>query len=221
MKILLSFAMVLASAVGLVAQQPISAFSAAGGVNGTIYAVAIQPDGAILIGGQFPSVNGVPRQNLARLMPDGTLDLTFLNKESDGLNGPVYALALQSDGSLIVGGLFSLASTKERTNLVRYSSAGVLDLLFAAATLPNGKVLALAVGSEGTVAFGGEFSEVGAQPRRNFAVLGADGMLKPVAANQLNGTVNKLALSQTGSVFAVGNFSPSDAHGANIATFEK
>lgn len=221
MKILLSFAIFLGVVIGVMAQEPISAFSAAGGVNGTIYAVAIQPDGGILIGGQFSSVNGVPRKNLARLMPDGTLDLTFLNEESDGLNGPVYALTLQADGNIVVGGLFNLASTKERANLVRYSREGVLDLVFAAATLPNGKVLALAASADGAVVLGGEFSEVGTQPRRNVAVLGADGLLKPITQDELNGTVNKLALTRTASVVAVGNFAPSNAHGANIATFEK
>jgi len=36
------------------------------------------PDGRILIGGQFSRYNGVPRSNLARLLPDGSLDLSFL-----------------------------------------------------------------------------------------------------------------------------------------------
>jgi hypothetical protein len=44
--------------------------------NGTVSAVAVQSDGQILIGGWFTQVNGIPRQYLARLMPDGALDST-------------------------------------------------------------------------------------------------------------------------------------------------
>ena len=37
-----------------------------------------QPDGKILIGGAFSTVQGVSRNSLARLNPDGTLDTTFV-----------------------------------------------------------------------------------------------------------------------------------------------
>ena len=40
-------------------------------------ATAVQPDGKILIGGSFSSVLGVPRNNIARLNTDGTLDIAF------------------------------------------------------------------------------------------------------------------------------------------------
>src|SRR5690606_22638046 len=45
--------------------------------SGEIRAIAVQRDGRILVGGHFSSVNGVPRYNLARLHPDGSLDTSF------------------------------------------------------------------------------------------------------------------------------------------------
>ena len=63
-------------------------------VNGTVWATAVQPDGRIFIGGAFNTVNGVARNNLARLNTDGTLDTTF--DPGTTLNGPVYAIALPS-----------------------------------------------------------------------------------------------------------------------------
>src|SRR3954471_23305082 len=42
-----------------------------------VFAVALQPDGKILIGGAFASVEGQPRANVARLNPDGALDPSF------------------------------------------------------------------------------------------------------------------------------------------------
>ena len=42
------------------------------------YAVAIQPDGKILVGGRFDSVQGVPRVFVARLNINGSLDTSFV-----------------------------------------------------------------------------------------------------------------------------------------------
>ena len=77
-------------------------------VNGGVLAIVVQPDGKIVIGGNFSTVtpNGgtpVVRNNIARLNPDGSLDLAF----DPNANSPVYALALQSDGSIVVGGEFN------------------------------------------------------------------------------------------------------------------
>ncbi len=45
--------------------------------SGSIGALSIQPDGKILIGGTFTSINGVARTNLARLNDDGSVDSSF------------------------------------------------------------------------------------------------------------------------------------------------
>ncbi len=42
-----------------------------------VYSTAIQPDGQILIGGDFVQVNGSAAFKIARLNTDGTLDPTF------------------------------------------------------------------------------------------------------------------------------------------------
>ena len=41
----------------------------------SVVATAVQPDGKILVGGTFDSVLGVPRNSIARLNPNGTLDM--------------------------------------------------------------------------------------------------------------------------------------------------
>ncbi len=47
------------------------------GVAGQVHALAVQADGKILVGGSFTALGGQARTNLARLNPDGTLDLSF------------------------------------------------------------------------------------------------------------------------------------------------
>ena len=43
-------------------------------ISGTVATVILQPDGKLLVGGTFTSINGIPRTNLLRLNADGALD---------------------------------------------------------------------------------------------------------------------------------------------------
>ena len=71
-----------------------SAFSISqgSGADAAVRAVAVQPDGRVVIGGDFTHVDGVARNYLARLNADGSLDASF--NPGSSLNGSVYALAL-------------------------------------------------------------------------------------------------------------------------------
>jgi len=60
------------------------------------------PDGS----GSFSTYNGIDRRCFARLNSDGSLDSTFLDTGS-GAAGTVYAIAVQPDGRIVIGGGFS------------------------------------------------------------------------------------------------------------------
>src|SRR5262249_1632536 len=62
------------------------------GTDGPIRAVALQPDGKILIGGDFNSYNGTNVNFLARLNVDGSLDTSF--NTGSGPDGPVNSIAV-------------------------------------------------------------------------------------------------------------------------------
>src|SRR6478609_7230404 len=70
------------------------------GVNGALNAVVVQADGKVIIGGQFTTVRGLLRTNLARLNADGSGDATFNPANEFDL---VDSLVLQPDGKLLVG----------------------------------------------------------------------------------------------------------------------
>src|SRR5690606_36717529 len=74
-----------------------------------------QPDGKVLVGGFFTQLGGKPRNRLARLNPDGSLDATF----DPGANHAVYSLALQPDGKVLVGGVFTQLGGQPRNLLAR------------------------------------------------------------------------------------------------------
>jgi uncharacterized delta-60 repeat protein len=129
------------------------------GANSIVYAVAVQPDGKIVIGGIFSNVNGVPRNRLARLNPDGTLDTGFF----EGVSGPDYDvrfLTLQSDGKVLVSGFFTNVNGVARHNMARLNADGSLDGRFLSGlsgTLQG--VSAIAMQGDGKLLAGGGFSQ--------------------------------------------------------------
>src|SRR5881394_3924530 len=79
------------------------AFNIGTGANGIVEQVLQQPDGKILICGNFTTFNGQPKLYMARLNNDGSVDTSFTA-------GPGYwtrHMALQSDGKIVIGGYFT------------------------------------------------------------------------------------------------------------------
>ena len=146
--------------------------------NGAIRVIVVQPDGKILIGGEFTTLapNGGPtvtRNHIARLNPDGTLDLGF----DPNANGSVHAIAVQSDGKIVVGGNFSGANSiggQTRNFIARLdATTGAADSFDPDANLP---VFAVAMQSDGKIVVGGLFNganSIGGQTRNFIARLDA------------------------------------------------
>jgi uncharacterized delta-60 repeat protein len=79
---------------------PVHSFDPVLGTPGTVNALAPEADGSMVVGGDFLLVNGVLRKNLARLLPDGSLDDTFT--PPDDLPA-ILRMVRQDDGRLVVG----------------------------------------------------------------------------------------------------------------------
>ncbi len=117
-------------------------------VSGSVNAIKIQPDGKILIGGDFNFVNNFARVDAARLNTDGTLDVTF----SITTSGIINDIDSDADGKILFGGTFSTVNGAARRNLARVDANGNLDNSFAniltavepvvvILPLPDGKIL--------------------------------------------------------------------------------
>ncbi|HEY3863552.1 MAG TPA: protein kinase [Verrucomicrobiae bacterium] len=91
-------------------------FDPGAGANGPVAAVAEQGDGRIIVGGSFTSFNGVGRNGLARLNPDGSLDAAFAPKI---LGGAVRKVLVQPDGKILVAGRFTNVEGAARPKLAR------------------------------------------------------------------------------------------------------
>ncbi len=68
--------------------------------NGFVFVSLRQANGGVIFGGHFSQVNGVARQNIARLKPDGTLDSTWF---AEGSYFNVRSLAADANGNVYMG----------------------------------------------------------------------------------------------------------------------
>jgi uncharacterized delta-60 repeat protein len=90
--------------------------------------IAVQADGKILIAGNFTTLDGVGRTAIARLNADGTLDTAFTTSTNAGSS--VYAIALQADGDILIGGSFTAVNGISRRGIARLNADGTLDTTF-------------------------------------------------------------------------------------------
>ena len=98
---------------------PIRHFRVSIGGNREVTCFAIQPDGRILIGGDFTEVNGQPRLCLRPLDPDGSLDASFTPLLSGAPQVICQAILPQPDGKILLGGNFTMVNGQPRHHVAR------------------------------------------------------------------------------------------------------
>ena len=192
-------------------------------VDGTVLTVVTQPDGKLLVGGQFTAVGGVSRSNLARLNADGSVDTAF----NPAPNGPVRALLVQRDGRIVLGGDFTTVqpgttgAAVTRNRLARLNADGSIDTAFN----PNlggqlqPQVHALLLQADNRIIAGGSFTTVQptgaatATTRNYLARFTADGALDAAFNPNPNSMVLALALHVDNKILVGGGFTTFQAPG--------
>ena len=145
------------------------------GANDAINAMALQPDGKIIIGGNFTSFNGANRHHIARLNSDGSVDTTF--NPGTGANGQVLSMALQANGQIVIAGTFSAVNGINLASVARLNADGSVDATFNPGAGPDGAVNAVVVDAVGRVIIGGDFDTVSGSQYGGVARLNTDGSL--------------------------------------------
>ncbi len=185
-----------------------------------VSAIAEQPDGKFIIAGDFTSVLGVPRSNIARINADGTLDASFDPKTSSF----VESVAVQGDGKIVIAGNFTTlqpngaASPTTRNRIARVNADGTLDLAFDPNA--NDTVSAVAIEPSGSMIIGGRFNML--QPNgapsptahKYIARINADGTHVASFNPNPSQVVTTLALQPDGMVLLGGIFTTLQPNGA-------
>lgn len=185
------------------------------GANSLVYALAAQPDGKVLIGGQFTFCSGVARNKIARYNSDGSLDLTF--DPETGADQWVGAMALQPDGRILIGGVFTSYNGVPRNYIARLHADGSLDPSFDPGMGTNAYVGTMTLQSDGKLLIGGEFTTCDEVGRNHIARLNSDGSLDssfdPGEAS--SGGVYNIGVQPDGKIVIGGIFTSFDGVGRN------
>lgn len=169
-----------------------------------VRAISVQPDGRILVGGDFGTVNGSPRYALARLLDNGALDPGFTPPL---LDDGVSAIAVQPDGRILVAGDFITADGTTAMHVVRLLADGSVDTGFASGIdhWTAVGISHLALQADGRVLVAGGFDSVSGQARPGLAKLLPDGAVdNGFAPPALDNRIASLVLQPSGAVVIAG-----------------
>ena len=148
------------------------------GANGPIFAVAVQADGKVLIGGDFTTVNGTALTNLARLHANGSVDTSFIT--GSGANSTVRSLIVQTDGKILMAGSFTNYAGSTIGRVARLHASGLLDSSFNTGGVgADNAVFYMSVQGDGKMLLGGDFTRYNGVSRNRFARLNPEGTVDP------------------------------------------
>ena len=162
------------------------------------------------IGGTFTTYNGATVGKLAKLGEDGLLDASF--DTTTGVQGgpapAVRSIAVQSDGKVLIGGLFAAYNGTAVGSLARLNTDGSLDTSFDITTGTNDRINSIAVQSDGKVLIGGKFTSYKGTAVGRLARLNTDGSLDTSfdTTTGTNGEVWSVAIQSDGKILIGGNF---------------
>ena len=170
-----------------------------------VLSIAVQPDGEILVGGDFIAFgDGQFRYHIARLYATTGLEDLF----DPGANDDVQSIAVQMDGKILAGGSFSGIGGETRNFIARLDpTTGVADSFNPNA---NSNVLSIVVQADGKILAGGDFSganSIGGQTRNFLARLNAiTGLADSFDPTNANNEVAAIALQADGKILTGGSF---------------
>jgi hypothetical protein len=178
------------------------------GLNGPVYALALDANGTLYAGGQFTKAGTVPATNIAKWDGNAWSGL------ASGVNSTVYALALDGAGNLYAGGTFTAASGVPANCIVKWDGTSWSALGSGVSRIGSTTVYALAVDPAGKVYVGGFFSSAGGSSAGNIAVW--DGAGWSTMGAGMDNAVRALAIDKAGNLYAGGGFRAAGGSPANF-----
>lgn len=156
-----------------------TSFSVGTGFNNTVKTIVIQPDGKIIIGGDFTTYKGVAANRLIRLNTDGSVDTSFAIGTAS--NNTINKICLQPDGKILLGGAFTLFNGSTANKLTRLDSNGAVDTTFNIGsgfpTNAETYINSIALQTDGKLVVVGAFATFNGSSSNNIVRLNVNGSL--------------------------------------------
>ncbi|MBK6753657.1 MAG: delta-60 repeat domain-containing protein [Flavobacteriales bacterium] len=179
-----------------------------------VFQILPQPDGRILVTGQFNTYHGVARPKLVRLESNGSVDLSF--DAGSIFTGSVFSsMVLRPDGRILCGGSFSVVQGQARPGLVQLLPNGSVDPAFTVGAgfesytgIVTGPT-AMVLDASGRAVCVGGFAFYDSEVRMRLARLLTNGTVDPGFHQQTGvlGSVEDIAVRSDGRILVAGYFS--------------
>lgn len=124
--------------------------------TGKCETIVQQPDGKLLVGGQFKTFNGNPAHYIARLNLNGTVDNSFTSPFDDAWGTAIRQIRVLPDGKILVCGVFLKSNNTTLPGIVRLNSDGSIDQSFTSPSSVTG-LSTFDVQSDGKIVLGNLF----------------------------------------------------------------
>jgi len=172
------------------------------GSNATVWCVLAEPDGTIMVGGNFTISTGFTTiRDIARLTNTGSRDTSF--NPGSGSNGGVYHLSKTPDDKYILGGYFNSYNGSSAERCCRINSSGSLDTTFIPPSI-NSSIRVVTTQPDGKSLIGGFFTSPASRLERLTSSGPSDSSFDQGSGP--NGSVYSVALDNKGSIWVGGNF---------------
>jgi uncharacterized delta-60 repeat protein len=178
------------------------------GFNDATFDVKTQSDGKILVGGNFTSYSGVSSNRIIRLNTNGSIDNSF--NIGTGFDSPslVFTIAIQSDGKILVGGIYASYNGTSSNYIIRLNTDGSIDTSFNIGTGFDGGVHTIKIQSDGKILIGGNFTSYNGVSRNRLIRLNQNGTVDVLfnIGSGFSDIVRDIEIQPDGKIILVGQF---------------
>lgn len=170
---------------------------------------ALMPDGRMVVVGNFNLHDTRTRLHVTRLLPDGTIDTTFVPAST----GVINSVLVQDDGKVIIGGNISTVGGVSRRGIARLNVNGTLDTSFNPGSgfqtgTSAGTVDHMVLQPDGRLIVAGSWLSFNGASVTNLVRLNTDGTLDATlnTGTGFNNAIKGLVLQPDGKILVVGSF---------------
>jgi uncharacterized delta-60 repeat protein len=186
-----------------------TSFEQGAGADGTILTISLQPNGKLLVGGEFKAYDNTIRNRIVRLNTNGRIDFFF--NPGTGANFGLYTTLLQADGKILIAGGFTVYNGLSRHRIAWIHEGGSLDEDYEPGTGANHSVRAAVLHPDGKIVVGGGFTAYNGIASNRLVRINSDGILDQSFAPRIDASnVSEILLQADGKYLVNGYFVSND-----------
>ncbi|MCJ1807421.1 T9SS type A sorting domain-containing protein [Flavobacterium covae] len=183
-----------------------TSFNTGTGFDGDVLTMALEPNGNLIVGGEFSSYNDEAEKNIIRLKADGVKDTLF--NIGTGFDSAVNNITLQADSKILVSGYFSNFNNSSANYFVRLNTNGTIDTTFNIGTGFNSSPSVMLMQTDGKIIVGGSFTSFNENQENYIIRLNSNGTKDStfITENGFNNSVLSITPISNGKILVSGNF---------------